>query len=187
MELPLSLAVRGKSLKSVMGDKDKEKLIRRLKDTGVVKREQVVLKHAGTSALYIDIKKVYGYPDILAILVELIRGHISKEVNCIAACGYGGLPLAGALAIKHKLHLVLVREESKKHGRNVWIDGYAPKSGDKIWIVDDVFTTGGSIKHIMRILKPTGVKVIGCSVVVKRTNKKIPIQCKYILFINDLL
>jgi len=170
-----------------MGNKNKKKLIDILKAISVVRKEAVVLKHAGGSAVYIDIKKAYGYPKALTMICKLMWECMDKKVDCIAAGGYGGLPLAGALAGKYNLQLTLVREKPKTHGRNVWLDGYVPKAEDKIWIIDDVFTTGESIKHIIKTLKPTKAKIIGCSVVIRRSKKKIAIPCKHILTMEELL
>ena len=164
-----------------------KKLINTLKTIGVVRKEAVALKHAGNSSVYIDIKKAYGYPEALTMLCKLMWEQMDKGTDCIAAGGYGGLPLAGALAEKYNLQLTLVREKPKTHGRNVWIDGYVPKLGDKIWIIDDVFTTGKSIKQIIKTLRPTKAKVIGCSVVVRRSKKELTIPCKHILTIEELL
>ncbi len=164
-----------------------KKIVNKLKALGVVRKEPVVLKHAGNSATYVDIKKAYGYPDILNALCELIWEQMDKKIDCIAAGGYGGLPLAGALAVKYGLQLTLVREKPKTHGRNTWIDGYVPEAGDKIWIIDDVFTTGKSIEQMVKVLKSAKAKVIGCSVVVRRSKKKITIPCKHILTLEELL
>jgi len=57
----------------------------------------------------------------------------------------------------------------------------------KIWVIDDVFTTGKSITQMIKTLKPTKAKVIGCSVVVRRSKKKIAIPYKHILNIEELL
>lgn len=164
-----------------------KRLINILKTIGVVRKETVILKHAGNSAVYIDIKKAFGYPEALTILCKLMWKQMDKKIDCIAAGGYGGLPLAGAIAGKYNLQLTLVREKPKTHGRNVWLDGYIPKPVDRVWIVDDVFTTGKSIEHMIKTLKPTKAKIIGCSVVVKRSDKKITVPCKHILTIEELL
>lgn len=169
-----------------MGNENKKKLVKRLEEIGVIRKQPVKLKHGAISDLYIDIKKAYGYPKALNILCESMRRIMNKRANCIAAAGYGGLPLAAALSSKYDLKLVLVREKPKTHGRNVWIDGYIPNAKDKVWIVDDVFTTGKSIRQVMKIVKRTKANVLGCGIVVNRAEGKISVSCKYILTAKEL-
>ena len=170
-----------------MESKTKEKLIKKLKEIGVVKKRRVNLKHAGISNFYVDIKKAYGEPKILAMLSKAVWRQIDKNITCVAAAGYGGIPLAAAVSGKYGLKLVLVREKPKEHGMNVWIDGYMPKKGDKVWIVDDVLTTGKSIKHIIKVIKKTDAKIFGCSIVVKRGDGQTDIPLFHILGAEDLL
>ena len=179
--------VKGKNIKSAMERRNIKKLIEALKRGGVVRREKVKLKHAGISGFYLDIKTAYGYPDILDELCRRIQKSMPKTINCVAASGYGGLPLATAFALKYKLKLVLVREKPKQHGRNVWIDGYVPKKEDRVWIVDDVLTTGKSINQAVKMLVSAKTKVVGCSVIVKRSSRKLIIPCRYLMTAEDLL
>ena len=165
----------------------KEKLLKKLKEIGIVRKENVKLKYAGKSSFYIDIKKSYGYPEVLDFISQYIKSKIKKGVSCVAGAGYGGIPLATAIATKLGLKLVLVREKKKKHGRNVWIDGYIPTKSDKILVVDDVLTTGKSVEKVVKILKLTGAKVIECWIVVKRGEGKIKIPCRFIFNLKDLV
>ncbi len=170
-----------------MQHKDIKKLIKILKTIDIVRKESVTLKYAGDSAIYIDIKKAYGYPEALVLMCKLMMEKIDGKIDCIASGGYGGLPLAGAMAVKFKLKLALIREKPKSHGRNVWIDGYVPKADEKVWVVDDVFTTGNSLKQIIKTLKSTKAEVVGCSVVVRRGIGKIALPCKHLMTIEDLV
>lgn len=170
-----------------MKNTKKEKLILKLKAIKVIQRQKINLKHAGASNFYIDIKKIYGYPEILDLISDAVIGGIDKRTTCVAGAGYGGIPLATAVSLKLGLGLVLVRDKKKAHGRNVWIDGYVPQAKDRVWIIDDVFTTGKSIEHMTKILKITKAKVIGCSVVVRRSEQKISIPYKSILTMEELL
>lgn len=165
----------------------KENLIRKLKGIDIVREEKVKLKHAGASGFYVDVKKAYGYPEILDLICRQIGKCVSKKTTCVAAAGYGGLPLAAIISGKRKLKLTMVREKPKTHGRNVWIDGYLPGEADRIVIVDDVFTTGKSIRQIVRVLRSTGAKISGCAVVVKRGKGRIGITCSHLLTAEELL
>ena len=121
-------------------------LIIKLKQLDIICREPVNLKNAGASEFYIDIKKAYGYPEVLRSISSELWKIMDKRATCVATAGYGGLSPSTILSSRHNLNLILVRDEPKKHGKGGWIDGYVPKEQDKIAIIDDVFTTGGSLK-----------------------------------------
>ena len=143
-------------------------LIEKLNQLDVLERQKVILKSKKISDFYIDIKKAYGFPEILNEITDRLYALIPKEANCIASSDYGGLPLATAISSKYGLNLTLIRNKKKNHGLNKLIDGYIPNPKDKIAIVDDVMTTGTSLKKIIKIIKPTKAKILGCYVVVNR-------------------
>src|SRR3989344_9024817 len=143
-------------------------LIRLLKKLNIIYRGPVNLKNAGTSNFYVDVKKAYGYSDALNKISKELWKKIDKKVTCIVAAGYGDLVPAAVISSKYNLHLTLVRDEPKKHGKGGWIDGYIPNEQDRIAIVDDVFTTGGSLRNIVQVLELTRAKILGCYVVIRR-------------------
>jgi len=164
----------------------KEELIKKLKRLNIIYKEPVKLKNAGTSNFYVDVKKAYGYPDVLNLISEELWKMVGKGVTCIATAGYGGLSPATIISSRNNLHLTLVRDKPKNHGKGGKIDGYIPNKHDIIAIVDDVFTTGKSLKEIIRTLKPTGARIIGCYVVVKRGDKKLHILTRHLLTPEEL-
>ena len=153
-------------------------LIKKLNQIGVLERQKVILKSKKTSHFYIDIKKAYGFSEILNEITDRLYVLIPKEANCIAASDYGGLPIATSISSKYGLNLTLIRNKKKNHGLNKLIDGYIPNPKDKVIIVDDVMTTGSSLKKIIRVIKPTKAKILGCYVVVNRgkANLKYPLH-----------
>jgi len=154
-----------------------------------VRKQHVILKSGITSPFYFDIKKAYGNPSLIKSIAEYMARSTGKNVTCVAGTGYGGLPIAVAVAGLLKSNLALVREIPKKHGTSAWIDGYVPTKHDRVLIVDDVITSGGSIKKTIGVIKKTGAKVIECQVIVNRSVKlpdlKIPI--KYVINADELV
>jgi len=136
---------------------------------------------------YIDIKRAFGDSDALNLMANELWFEIDNRTTCIAAVGYGGIPLATPISLLYGLNLTLVRDESKKHGRKTWIDGYVPTKRDKVSIVDDVFTTGRNLRKIIKILEPTGAEILGCHVVVKRGEGKLKIPFTYLMTAEQLL
>ncbi len=128
-----------------------------------------------------DIKKSYGEAEALKIMADELWEKIDQSITSIATGGYGGLALAMMLSLKHNLRLIMVRDEPKKYGKGGWIDGYIPNEKDKVAIIDDVFTTGGSLRKMIGVVQPTGAEIIGCFVVVKRGEGELPCPLAYLL------
>lgn len=144
-----------------------------LRKAYIIRRGSVQLKGGATSDFYIDVKAGFGNPAILHACAKGIAARIPQNATCIAAGGYGGLPLGSAVSLLARLPLVMVREKPKTHGRAVMLDGYVPKRGDKIVLVDDVYTSGTSMRQIEQVVRTTGARVIGRFVVVNRSGKRI--------------
>jgi len=62
-----------------------------------------------------------------------------------------------------------------------------PKEGDKVAIVDDVFTTGKSLQKIVDVIIPTGAEIVGCYVLVKRGEGQTSVPVESLLHMEDLL
>ena len=172
----------------------KRTLITRLKETGIVQRKQVQLSHAGMSDIYFDIKKAYGYPDILQLITEELWKLIQKDafqhekdLSVIAATGYGGITPASIVALDNMKYLTLVRTELKQHGLNKHIECYKPVPSDLIALIDDVGTTGKTLQKATDILQKTGADVLGAYFVVKRGDIKLSVPFRYVMTADELL
>lgn len=152
-----------------------KRLIRELKRAGVVNKGNFVLTSGKSSKYYFDMKKVAGNPQLFSYIASLLASRIKAGTTCIAAMGFGGIPLATAVSLRLKLPLVMVRDGVRTHGLGKIIEGYVPNKNDKVAVVDDVCTYGTSLKKIVRQISKTSAKVSACYVVVMRSNKKISV------------
>ena len=164
-------------------------LVDLLKKIDVVYWEPVKLKNLDVSEYYVDVKKACGYPEALKLIANHLLEIVPRETTCIAAAGYGGLPIAVALVMSasNNLKLALIRDQPKGHGRRELIDGYIPTKEDKVAVVDDVLTTGGSIREIIETLGPTQADILGCYVVVKRGQCELSASIYHLMTAEDLL
>ena len=165
----------------------KDDLIKRLGEIGVISTATVMLRSGVTAEFYCDIKKAYGYSDVLDAFVEEIGKRIGDNITAITGSGYGGLPLAAILALKYKRHFILVRDNIKDHGKQERFDGYVPTKDDRVLIVDDVLTTGSSIRATIAALEETEATISEVIVLVKRGDAELPVNFSYILHIDELL
>ena len=164
----------------------KAELLKRLREIRILESGRFVLQNAGKSAFYVDVKKAYGYPDILNGISDALWAGIDKSTTCIASSGHGGISPASVISAKYGLNLTLIRDGFKNHGRRDIIDGYIPGQEDKVSIVDDVFTTGGGLLHMIGVLTPLDCRILGCHVVVKRSRREFSSPLHYLFSLEDL-
>ena len=162
-------------------------LIRMLKNAGVVVSRDVNLRAGEKSNFYVDVKKAYGEHEILHYLAIAMSKIINSDVTCVATKGYGGLPLATTVSQIMKIHLSMVRDEIKEHGLGKLIVGYTPNADDRVVIVDDVMTSGGSLNEVADAIEKTGASILGAYVVVKRSDINMRFPVKYLVHADDLL
>lgn len=165
-----------------------DRLVNELKKLGVLKKGKVLLTSGKVSDFYVDLKVANGYPRALKLMSAGLAKYLDKNITCVAALGYGGIPLATAVALKNNLKLSLIRKEPRKHGSKKLIEGYVPGKKDRVVIVDDVLMTGGSVGKAIEVIKKTGAKIDKCLVVVNRSaDKKFTFSVEYLIRAEELL
>ena len=106
---------------------------------------------------------------------ELVLGEIEAkglEVDAIGGMTMGADPISlvvGMASANHDkaLQVFTVRKEPKGHGRGKQIEGNF-QEGDKVIVVDDVITTGGSTLKAIEAIRAAGGEVVFCLVLVDR-------------------
>lgn len=167
-----------------MTDIKRRKLIKLLTEKKVLVYGDFILTSGEKSTYYCDIKKALGVPGILKILVSELSLLIDNRVTCIACSGYGGIALGSLVAQKKNVPLVLVRDKAKDYGTNKVIEGHEPNKKDVVCIIDDVFTTGGSIEKVKENLTATSCRFVKPIVVLNRSRSK---KVTSLLQVRDIL
>ena len=107
-----------------------------------------------TSTHYIDAKKTTLDPEGAYLCARLILDELARnqvEAEAIGGLTLGADPVVGAVAAVSfgerdrytPLSAFIVRKEAKKHGTQLYIEGFEGKKGSRIVIFDDVCTTNG--------------------------------------------
>jgi len=145
----------------------KSKLIELLKASGCIKFGEFILASGKKSNYYIDIKKATTNPEILKLIGEIIAEKIKDEDVKVAGVELGSVPIATAVSIIAQKPLLIVRKKPKDYGTKNKIEGEL-KEGDKVIIVEDVTTTGGSVLKAVKEIRENGGIVDRVFVVVDR-------------------
>lgn len=131
--------------------------IQELRESGVIKYGNFILKSGQQSNIYIDCREMISNPFLMKKICEKIFLRIGK---CDYVCGVpdGAVPLASFLSCIYDIPLIMVRKNVKEHGTQKRIEGKFKKGG-RCLLLDDVFTTGGSISETAKILKENGLDI----------------------------
>ncbi|WP_342525877.1 orotate phosphoribosyltransferase [Chryseomicrobium sp. FSL W7-1435] len=115
------------------------------------------------SPIYCDNRLLMGYPKLRAEVAEeltsLIQTHFS-ECQVVAGTATAGIPHAAWVSTNLQLPMVYVRSKAKEHGRGNQIEGKLD-SGQKVVVVEDLISTGGSSITAVEALKEAGADVLG--------------------------
>ena len=126
-----------------------------------------------TSSYYINSKKVLFHAEAVALLGELLyRATSDLDLQGIGGLEIGAIPMAAAAAMSYHQHGrtiegFFVRKEAKGHGSKQRIEGEI-KSGNRVAVIDDVLTTGGSVVQAIEELEKIGAIVVRVVCVVDR-------------------
>lgn len=123
------------------------------------------------SPYYVDLRLLPSHPEEFARATEMAAEYLkaeSREFDAICAVPTGGLPFGTALAQRIKKPLTYVRKEGKSHGEGRKIEGEI-NQGDRVLLVDDIITTGGSVISAGKSVREAGARVEQVAVMVDRT------------------
>lgn len=113
------------------------------------------LSSGGTSSVYINVKPLLLDSFCLSYIAIRLCGLIDSNTNAIAGVGYSGALLVPAIltAIPRPMSGLVIREEQKRHGRFTQIEGDLAIRNQNIVLVDDVLSTGSSLRFATEHLK----------------------------------
>ena len=152
-------------------ERDRLKLI--LKENSIL-HGKFKLSSGKESNYYIDARLTTLHPEGVYLVGRIFLDAISKdsEIQAVGGPTMGADPIVGSiLTLSHQngrpLRGFLVRKEEKQHGTGKLIEGNL-RSGDKVAIVEDVATTGGSILKAIDTAEDAGAIVKKVLVIVDR-------------------
>lgn len=151
-------------------DSTRDELISLLREHSLVLGE-VTLSSGAKASYYVDARRTVMRPDGLKAVGTLIARH-AREIGATAVGGpvMAAIPLAcAAIAVPEGEGLggFFVRKERKAHGLQRWVEG-AAEPGDRVLVVEDTVTTGGSTVSAIERIRDEGFEIAGVLAVVDR-------------------
>jgi len=113
--------------------------------------------------IYCDNRLLMSFPRQRAAIADALADSIRRhhpEVEVIAGTATAGIPHAAWVAERMDLPMVYVRGSAKGHGKQRRVEGRA-LSGERVVVVEDLISTGGSSAASVEALREDGAVVIG--------------------------
>ena len=138
------------------------------RETGALLEGHFVLTSGRHSPSYFQCAKVLQYPQYLSMFSQKISDHFeSLDIDTVISPAVGGIVIGTDVGrVMGKRTIFAERENGKMTLRR----GFTIKPGEKVLVVEDVITTGGSVKEVMNVVEAFGGIVMGVAVIVDRSN-----------------
>ena len=115
------------------------------------------------SPVYCDNRLILTAPDVRTEVETAIMQTIEREypqAEVLMGTSTAGIAHAAIVGHMMKLPMGYVRGSSKDHGRQNQIEGRLEK-GQKVVVVEDLVSTGGSVLDVVKVLRAAGAEVLG--------------------------
>ncbi len=146
-----------------------ERVMEILKEAGVLLEGHFRLTSGRHSNRYLQCAKIFRNTkyseELCAALAEQFEG---QGVGVVIGPAMGAVQMA--YEVSRHLHCENFFAERDEEGKMTLRRGFAVAPGMKVLLVEDVVTTGGSVKEVLELVKAAGAEVVGVGSIVNRTN-----------------
>ena len=149
---------------------DNQEMWKIFEESGAALQGHFLLTSGRHSDRYMQCAKLFVYPDkaekICAALAEKLKGF---GIELVAAPAIGGIIMGYEMARQLKVPNVFLERQD---GVMTLRRGFTVEPGTKVAVVEDVVTTGGSVREVVEVLKNLGAEVVAVASVVDRSAGK---------------
>jgi len=156
---------------------NKEEIIEIFIKYGVLIEGHFLLTSGKHSDKYLQCAKLFQYPEYSAEISKILSKKLEKyKADVVIAPAVGGIILSYEIAKQLEIESIFAERESK----NMTLRrGFTIDKGTKVLIVEDVVTTGGSVKEVIALVEKCGGEILAVGSIVDRSNNKVDFGYPY--------
>ena len=147
----------------------REEILTIFRETGVMLEGHFQLTSGRHSDKYMQCARLFQYPDVAERFAKELADKFS-DVNLVAGPAIGGIILAYEVSRQLSVRNVYAEREN---GQMTLRRGFDIPKGARVLVVEDVVTTGGSVREVMGLVRQMGGEVVGVGSIVDRSNGKV--------------
>lgn len=155
----------------------KAELEARLEELGALQRGHFILSSGRRSDVYFEKFRILEQPDLLRECVELFLSELdTRRVETVCGPATGGMIVAYEAA--RQLGVKALYAESE-NGQKALRRGGSVREGERLLVVDDVLTTGLSLRETLDLVRDHGADVVGSACLVDRSSGDLDFGCAF--------
>ena len=149
----------------------KERALEILKEAGVLLEGHFLLTSGRHSGRYLQCARIFRNTRYSEELCAALAAHFKDDrVDIVIG------PALGAVQMAYEVSRALGCENffaEREDGSMTLRRGFAIEPGQRILVVEDVVTTGGSVREVLEIVRQAGGEIVGVGSIVDRTGGRI--------------
>lgn len=136
-------------------------------------------RHSGT---YMQCAKLFMYPDKSEKLCKELAGRLKDfRIDAVASPAVGGIIMGYEMARQLNVKNIFIE---RIDGKMTLRRGFTVAKGERVLVVEDVVTTGGSVKEVVALLTEMGAEVVAVSSIVDRSNGQVEFGLPYVALLS---
>ncbi len=154
----------------------KEELLQIFRQTNALLDGHFLLTSGLHSPHYFQCAKVLQYPKYLHLFAGELAKHFEySEIELVISPAIGGIVVGTEVGRMLDVRTIFAEREN---GVMRLRRGFEIKKGERVLVVEDVVTTGGSVNEIIQLTKKTDATLAGVGYIVDRSNGKTTFNAK---------
>ena len=155
-----------------------EEVMKKFEEAGAIQKGHFKLTSGVHSDTYIQCAQVMQYPGFMHNLCsELGKKFRGDDIDVIVGPAIGGIIMAHVMAQVLGPWVRAIFTE-RENGKMTLRRSFEIKEGEKVLVVEDVTTTGSSVREVIDIVNSRKGKVVGVGVLIDRSGGKVDFGIK---------
>ena len=147
---------------------DQEHMLSIFRSTEALLDGHFMLTSGRHSATYFQCAKVLQHPEYLTAFSVILADEFEPvDPDVVISPAIGGIVLGTEVGTQLGCRTIFAE---RKEGQMVIRRGFELSKGERVLVIEDVITTGGSVKEVMGLVSDMEAEVIGVGVLVDRSN-----------------
>ncbi len=153
---------------------ERDQILSIFRSTEALLEGHFVLTSGRHSASYFQCAKVLQHPEYLTAFSIMIADEFEDQApDVVISPAIGGVVLGTEVGTQLGCRTIFAE---RKDGNMVIRRGFHIEKGEKVLVVEDVITTGGSVREVMDLVEQAGGNILGVGVLVDRSNGSVTLH-----------